>query len=201
MFVNALAASSSSVNITTLGHQSGDLLLVFALRAGSSTAPTLEGTHTSILTRSQSITSARALRVGWKLADGTETSTGTWTNADHVVCAAYRLNETSPIGASASVSTWDAAWDWPALTLTKTPAGNSWVIAYASGSFYADDKMPSGYTSRISASGSLGFRLSDSAAPSGNRSSETGDSSASNLIAALIEVQFRSGDALFWSFP
>jgi len=129
---------SSSTGTNSIGsmptHQSGDLLLFFAYRDGSLTAPSLPSGYTSVLTKSDASGADNSCRVGWKIAtSGSETS-GTWTNATSLLCHVYRgTDQTAPIGGT---STWSygeagtASIDYRTITMSVTN-NTSWVVGFA----------------------------------------------------------------------
>jgi hypothetical protein len=124
--ISSAAAQTSSATITT--PTAGDVILVFAHRDGSTTAPTLPAGYTTIITGNSNTNSER---VGFKYSDGTETTSGTWTNATSVAVGVYRgCDPQVPYGAvldNGGASTTPAT-----STLTMQAAdGTSWVVAFA----------------------------------------------------------------------
>jgi surface protein len=79
------ATGTDSATLPT--HQTGDLILAFAFRDGSTTLPTLPSGWTSIDTAAANICSAR---VAYKVAASSGETTGTWTNATTVIFLVYR---------------------------------------------------------------------------------------------------------------
>ena len=135
-FVNASYYSGTST--TTPTHQVGDLLIVVAVRWGSSTPPSLPSGWTSAHTG----TNTDACRVGWKVASATNDSTGTWTNANALYIAVWR-GYTAVGAASSNLSTANTA-QTPGLTLTQA---GSWVGTLGSPSS-GQSGTPTGTVSR-----------------------------------------------------
>lgn len=129
-FVAGYDAAANSVSITT--PQAGDLILVWAFRKFSATAPTLASGYTSISTKSSSLVDICSARLSAKISNGTETSSGTWTNATHVVVAIYRGTKdtvATAIGGTAFNGNASNALLYGGLTLTDT-SGSSWVAGF-----------------------------------------------------------------------
>ncbi|TLY39614.1 MAG: DUF2341 domain-containing protein, partial [Nitrospirae bacterium] len=121
--VSKASAQANSVAITT--PSVGDLILVFAHRDGSTTAPTLATNYTNI---NSSGANTNSSRIGYKISDGTETTSGTWTNATSVAVVVYRgQHATTPIGATGSGGASSNAIAYNTFTLQVTD-GTSWVV-------------------------------------------------------------------------
>lgn len=121
--------SSTGVNSVTLpsGWQPGDVAVVFAYRDGSTTAPTIPGTFTSLLTgaanTNSAISASRVLQSG--------DSSFTFTNATSTICLVYRgIDGTLSIGNRTQGGASSTNIIYPAVTLADT-SGNSWVIRFA----------------------------------------------------------------------
>lgn len=124
--VTQASAQTTSASIST--PQSGDVILVFAHRDGSTTAPTLDANYTSLATPSGSTNSAR---IAFRVSNGSETTCGTWTNATSVTCEVWRGTDQLPAKWGIVTATGSSATlSFSALAL-KVPDGNSWVSAYA----------------------------------------------------------------------
>ena len=131
------SAIADGASVTIPAHQAGDLLVIFANRFDSTTIPTLPSGWTSAATKTGT---SRAGRVGYRVATGSGTTSGTWTGAQTTLV--WVLRDHGGIGAAAV----DAATTLPALTLTGS---SSWVGALQSGSELLP-AVPSGMTSRNS---------------------------------------------------
>jgi len=133
------SAIADGASVTIPAHQAGDLLVIFANRFDSTTIPTLPSGWTSAATKTGT---NRAGRVGYRVATGSGTTSGTWTGAQ--ITLVWVLRDHGGIGAAAV----DAATTLPALTLTGS---SSWVGALQSGVFGVP-AVPSGMTSRANGS-------------------------------------------------
>lgn len=120
-----VAAQATSATITA--PAAGDIIVVFAHRDGSTTAPTLPSGYTNIVSGGANTNSARA---GWKYSDGTETSTSVWTNATSVAVGVYRgCDPMCPIGQSAQ----NGSASTSVTTSTITPFevdSTSWIVGF-----------------------------------------------------------------------
>ena len=133
------SAIADGASVTIPAHQAGDLLVIFAARFDSTTIPTLPSGWTSAATQTGT---DRAGRVGYRVATGSGTTSGTWTGAQTTLV--WVLRDHGGIGAAAV----GAATTLPALTLTGS---SSWVGALQSG-YSSLPAVPSGMTSRANGS-------------------------------------------------
>jgi hypothetical protein len=133
-YVGTTIAAGDSATLPTFGG--GDLALVFAYRSGSDTPPTLPAGWTDAVFNVGADNNSR--RIGFRTLDGTETTTGTWTNATAVAVIVLRGHDpdstigvfNSGSGATASPMT------TPALSGMATD-GHSWVVAFAGATSFA----------------------------------------------------------------
>jgi len=132
---NVGSAIATGASVTIPAHQAGDLLVIFANRLDEATIPTLPSGWTSAATKTGT---NRAGRVGYRVATGSGTTSGTWTGAKTTLV--WVLRDHGGIGAAAV----GAATTLPALTLTGS---SSWVGALQTGSNLLP-AVPSGMTSR-----------------------------------------------------
>ncbi len=152
-FVSAHEAVGASVNITT--PQSGDVIFVTALRSDLATIPSLATGYTNIHNRTRTINADGAsadqgIRVGCKVSNGTETNSGTWTNADTVAAIIYRgATNVAPLFGKFQFSHGPLGSPMTQPFMSLTQANNtSWVLAcWTVLSFYA--ATPSGFTLRV----------------------------------------------------
>jgi hypothetical protein len=153
-FIVAGSAQASSVAIAA--HASGDLILLFGYRSGSTTPPTLPAGYTSIISGGAN-TNSEVL--GFRIADGTETTTGTVTNATSVAYAIYR--GWTAIGASNQNTGASATITYAALTF-QVANGTSWAVGFAGHRTATNvGQAPAGMTLRSSATN---IAVSDTAA-------------------------------------
>src|SRR4030095_7937992 len=73
----------------------------------------------------------RAARLGYKISSGGDTSSGTWTNANNVVCMVYSgVNTTTPFGTIPALRQGaGATLTYSAATLTVTDGTSVWIGA------------------------------------------------------------------------
>jgi len=127
-FIAGYTAATTTVSITS--PNTGDIIIV---AASGTSLPSLAAGYTTITSGG----SAQSLpwRLGYKVANGTETDAGTWANATDLEVAVYRgQNSGTPIGTNtAPLDGASTTLTYNALSLTVT-TGTSWVIAYGSSS-------------------------------------------------------------------
>lgn len=154
-FVGAAFASGNAITPLPV-FAGGDLAVVFAYRAGSNTPPDLAAGWTDIASTGGADLNSR--RVGFRVLDGSETGTGTWSNATSIEVIVLRGQDTdTPIGAHQSGGSAGATLTTPALSLTSTPAPSSWVVAFAGATSGANATTLSGTTARNGPVTSLGL--------------------------------------------
>ena len=103
-------STASATTIVAPSHLPGDLILIWALRGGSTTAPTLPAGWNSITTESESTATSCSARLGFRIATGVgtisssaqNTSTGVWTTATQALVAGQivQIEGTAPGGFS-----------------------------------------------------------------------------------------------------
>jgi len=152
-FIGANGGNPASATIPA-GIQAGDYIIVFAYK-NSTTAPSLATGYTNISTQSANTNS---FRIGYKIAVGNETSTGTWTNASTVQVAVYR----GVTGIGAAGSTTNAA----ATTTTIAGIGtmqaddlSSWVLSFAGSRQTTSMSTPSGTSLRNTQAGTTAMGI------------------------------------------
>jgi hypothetical protein len=152
--IQSASANATSVAIST--PTTGDLQIVFAYRTAL-TAPTQATGYTTINTASASTSS---FRCGYKVSDGTETTSGTWTNATSVACIVYRGCKVAgtwqtPIGNSSNNSGTTTALSYPFAGPQRLD-GTSWFVGFAGISSSQTWTAPSGMTTQTSTVNVLG---------------------------------------------
>lgn len=121
------AGAGATVTIPT--HRAGDLIVIFAYRDGSNTAPSLPTGYTNIATGGANTNSSRA---GYKIALSSGETSGTWTNATH--CVAYvirQFDNINPIGNSLRSSGASTTVTYGAVSPLKDQDGKSLMIGFA----------------------------------------------------------------------
>jgi len=148
-FVGAQGNTGTTVTIPT--HQSGDLILLFAYKDGSSTSittPTAGGTVPTWISINFGGGSFNSTNFRYAVATGSNTTSGTWTSATEIFCLVYR--GTKAIGATAAANNTTNVITYPALTLNRTNS-TSWIVGVAGHRSATNvEQAPSGMTNRVS---------------------------------------------------
>ena len=144
MAISYIGRGSGSTTATIPAHVAGDLLLAFA--HGVSSLPSLPSGWTNVVTYSGS---AR-LQVGYRIATGPGTTSGTWTDSSSLVIAVYR--GAAGVGVSASTGGSGSSGSLPALS--GLTAG-SWVAGFGASNIGYPSSTPSGCTLRGSSDPAL----------------------------------------------
>ena len=122
---------STGTSVALPAHQPGDLIVISAIRWGSSTIPALPAGFTSLIASS----SSHGRRLGYKIATSSSETSGTWTSAIVVVASVYRGLSPGAVATSTS--------QIPGLTLQSPP---SWVWEHHG--WVSAAWRPSGWTQR-----------------------------------------------------
>jgi len=183
-------ATASATTVTPPAHLAGDLILIFAYRSGSTTAPTLPNGYKSILTKAGTSCSAR---VGYKIATSTSDASGTWTNATEMVCHVYRASVGTPLPAAfaSSASTTNTV-NYPAITLADT-SGNSWVVGFGGVNNTTETiaTAPSGMTNESSITGAAAAAAghdTNGGVTTWASTNATTTGTAGNSVSCVVEV-------------
>lgn len=88
MTISRISSATNAGDTITIGtHASGDLILIFAYSDGANTAPSLP---TGWLNINNATGSTSGTRIGFKVAQSSSETSGTWTNADGLIAVVYR---------------------------------------------------------------------------------------------------------------
>ena len=189
--VNVTGTGTGTTSATLSATKPGDLVLVFAYRAGSATAPSLPATLTNVANGSSATGANRSWRVGCRVAKATtDTASGTWTNATNIAIisiAGTAVNDTATcntvaigtIGTPNSVSSATATFS----SLTVSNANNT-VIGLMGSSTSGQTCMPAGMTSQA-ALGDVNLGIANA---TGNWSSATCSITSSVTTEIVIEI-------------
>lgn len=123
--------SEAAATLTSMPtHQANDVILIFAYREGNNNQPAIPGDYTD-LSSGETGVNTNSGRLGYKIAaSGAETS-GTWTNADALVCLVYRgIATADPIGDTTRTDGVGTTVTYGALTM-QVGDGTSWVVGVA----------------------------------------------------------------------
>jgi len=140
--VTQASAAASSLAFST--PQSGDLIVVGAYNNASTTIPTLVAGYTTP-TGGTTSGNTNAMRVGYKVSNGTETGSGTWTSATDVAVIIFRSIGSPSLGACVATNGTGVTIIYSALAL-NVPDGNSWVVGFGGNRTTASAAAPSGMT-------------------------------------------------------
>ena len=168
-----VSAAANNVAITSTSN--GDVIVVWAYFAGTATIPTLPGGFTSIVGTAGV---QQGARLGYKVSTGGDTTSGTWTNATHVVCLVYSgCNTLSPFGTTPTINAGNSAsLGYLATTLTITN-GTSIHLGFggASGATAGMNGTPTGTAPNFTNRASQATRINgcDTAATATNLSAQT----------------------------
>lgn len=151
------SATASATTVTCPAHVAGDFIVIVAVRGASATAPTLPSGYVNINTATISTSVALAIRVGYRVANATNDSSGTWTNANELICIIYHPSTSGYTlvgGQISKVTSTTTTLTYPAMTLADSATGNSWVIGLAGASNLTQTlTAPSGMTAVNSVAG------------------------------------------------
>lgn len=118
MAIQFIGSATGTTSATLPAHQAGDLILAFAFRNNSNTAPTLPSGWTNIRNDGANTCSGR---LAYRIATASNTVSGTWTNATRTVFLVYRgVNSSNPIGNNNTNTAVSTTVNYPALTLTAS---------------------------------------------------------------------------------
>jgi surface protein len=145
--ITYIGSAEGTESATLPAHQSGDLVLAYAFRDGSTTLPTLPTGWTSITTNTGT---TYAARFAFKVATSNAEQSGTWTDATRVLLLVYRNANTSGVelsprrntnGATSTSVTYNATTSWPNLSWDVVLLGHQSTDQSAT-------VVPTGITSR-----------------------------------------------------
>lgn len=182
--ISAAAAQAATVNITT--PVKGDLILVWAHRDGSATAPSLITGYTN---HNQGGGSTNSSRLMWKISDGTETATGSSTNATSIGAVVYRgADPNVPLGAVLRTTGSGTTLTYGTITLQVTRDTSSWVAGFGAHRTATDvNQAPTGMTNITSATD---IALNDTNAAVASWSSNTdGVNASSGWVTDVVEIR------------
>lgn len=130
--ISRISSASAEATTVTLGtHAAGDIIIICAVRDGSTTNPSIPAGWTNITNTSDG--TLMSISVGWKrAASGAETS-GTWTNATGLMCHVYRgPDPIRPFGSITFNASAATTVTYGATTgVTKIRMNDQWMVAFA----------------------------------------------------------------------
>ena len=150
--------SAATTNCTLSAVSTGDLVLTFAYRNASTTAPSLPASNTTVFASSGGTTNS--FRVYCRIASSSgDTGTGTATNATGIVSVAYSGTPTTTTAncatqaialgvvgaANAQTATGATSATYSGLT-TSSGTTSSWIVGFMGDTVSTDDCTPTGMT-------------------------------------------------------
>lgn len=150
---------SPSASVTLPAHQTGDLIIIYAVNKGTG-APSLPAGYTSI----EAFTTSANLdwRAGYKVATSNAETSGTWTSADVVIAHVYRGVAASPIGNRANNNATSSTISYFDMSMAVTN-GSSWLVMFSAVNIAdstALETPPTGTTLRVNTSITGTFEMS-----------------------------------------
>lgn len=193
MPISYVGAVNGTTTATLPAHQAGDVIIAFAYRDGSTTAPTVPAGWTTIASGTGGGGSSNASALAYKVAASSAETVGTFTNATNLVIGVYRgCRAANPIGGNATTTGSSTTITYPAVTMARGD-GSSWVVG-ASGhrsTNVAIETAPAGMTFRTAQSNATAeSALFDTNAGVASWSAATASvgGTASNWIARTVEL-------------
>ena len=124
------SSGGAGTTITIPTHRAGDLILIFAYRDGSATAPSLPSGYTNLQNGGANTNSSR---VGYKIALSSGETSGTWTNATHLIVYVIRnFDNINPVNTTATRTSGSGTTvTYGTLSPLKDQDGRSLVIGFA----------------------------------------------------------------------
>jgi len=124
--VGAATAEATTITIPA-GHQSGDLMIMFAYRDGSNTPPTKVSDWQEVYKATGANTNSHVLAVKW--ATSSSETSGTWTSATNLAVIVLRGAGGVATFSTGTASSTSIAYN--ALNALWNNDGNSWVVGFA----------------------------------------------------------------------
>ncbi len=145
--ITYIGSAEGADSATLPAHQSGDLILAYAFRDGSTTQSTLPAGWTSI---AANIGTSYAARFAFKVATSNSEASGTWTNATRVLFLVYRNANTSGLDSISLRSTGSGASTSVTYNATTACPNFSWdvVLLGHQSTDQSATVVPTGITSR-----------------------------------------------------
>jgi len=196
------ATGTTSATVPT--HEVGDLLLAYAYRDGSTTAPSLPSGWTNIANANGA--NSNSARLAYKIATTTsETATG-FTSATSLILHVYRnVDQSSPIGGNNFDTGSSTTISYPALTMSVSN-GTSLVAGFSGhrSTNTAIETAPSGMVNRTSVSDATdqaaGFDTNLGVTSWSAQTASVGGSS-SGWFARTVEIKQKTAAIVFPSSP
>lgn len=132
MAISRIGSQTGTTSLTIPTHQAGDLIVAFAFRDGSTTAPSLPaGQNWSSPSNATRAGTTCSHRTAYKIATSSSEATGTFTNATSLIVVVYRgVNQNQPIGTN-TVNSGSSTSIRFAATNPLNLDGSSWLLGFA----------------------------------------------------------------------
>lgn len=187
------AATATSCTLSAVS--AGDLVVSFAYRSGSTTAPSADASNTTIATAATANGGTTgSLRISCrKASSGSDTSSGTYTNASAVTAIAYSgtavnatadCNTTGVGGTSTNNAKTSTTASYDAITMQDT-SGNAWVAGWL-GASASSHCVPTGMTA-VASSGTGSSK--DTNAVASSWSTQTCTVSSETWMSYVTEIK------------
>lgn len=122
-------ATGTGTSIALPTHETGDLIVIVALRFGNTNPPGLASGYTNLHSPIGPTGSASSVRVGWKVAASAADTSGTWSSATDLIAIIYRDVDATPFGTpAATLNRTATSVRYNGLTL-GVGDGSSWVFS------------------------------------------------------------------------
>lgn len=199
MAISRIGSATGTNSCTLPTHQVGDLILIFAYRDGSNTAPTLPSDYTNITSNGANTNS---LRVGYKIAESSGEVSGTWTNATSLIAGIYRADTQIGIGNFSVGGAANTTFSYTGFTLNNA-TGTSWLVAgvgIRAGTTSNVDIAPSGLTNVTSvkdATDCAGLHDSNGTKTTWTTQTQATGAASTGWRTAVIEITENASPSVF----
>jgi len=189
--IDSVYAASTSATIPA--HKAGDIIVVWAYRSGSSTPPTkpsASGTVPNwidIDSAGGEFPASNSCRTAYCVATTSNTTTGTWTNASHLIVAVLRCQGGAVIGGH------DVWFDnhatetvAPAVSMTQTDGTSALLHFVGRAGSVSSWTVPAGYTKHEESQ--CLFATKDVTTSDGSLTAVTNSVGQTRFAAATVEI-------------
>lgn len=189
------SASAAATSVAIPTHAVGDLIVIFAYRDGSATAPSKPAAGGTVPAwndiNSGAGANTNASRSAYFVATATNHTTGTWTNATGIAAIVLRGQAATPIGASdLSGGTANGTGTTPTITPQVANGTSFQLHCYGHRTVTAWDAAPAGFTRRTTVNAELAINTKDNTT-TGTGGTQTFTSTNSGGRQETIEILAR----------
>jgi hypothetical protein len=198
MSISLVGTATGTTTCTIPAHVAGDLILISGFRTATG-SPSLPAGYLPVANGNGTTCSQR---IGYKIADGTGDTSGTWTNSAALVCHVYRASSgfTLGIGARSAIAHQTTnTINYPAITMADT-SGNSWVAGFAGVNNLTNTIVtaPSGMTNEsheTAAAAQAAGHDTEGGVTSWSSTNATTTGTAGDSCSAVVEILLLSNSA------